>query len=276
MKMCRLVFLLFVNLPFVLLAQKKPFFDNIESGFYLYTNDLSFDLTDWKNFFAPQAKPQSQNFNLLDYQPPRDFFFFDIQGGKGLYMRSKKNTGLIKNSSHNQLYWMPGIGVHLFRYKSVTYSTVGNQFDTTKTYLVEQEQFQLRQTYADLYNAFTIEGNPATGRKLFGFIGLALQVSVPVSSRIKDNYTFYQTQWSTSLRRWVETPATTSSVLQQARKPLLFSGHIPLGFGVRSSKWISTKWGLEYYYETGIASVNHHKNYNEGVIFSFSLNYQFH
>ncbi len=254
---------------------QRSFFQKVEASGYSFIDDLSLARNDWQKILQPSAKTAARNFDSLQYFPTTDIVGIHITGGVGISVRMQRELPVVKPQSFNKLVWSTGLDFHAFRMTSKTFTSVQMMADTTRTYLWEGEQFQLRQNYLGVYNSLAYEIHPRTWKRFFGLAGLGLQVSLPLNSTVKESYAFANYQWNTGRRQWVQGSVTTADYLLPARKPVIISGSIPLGIGMHLSENINASGRFEYCYNLRTQALNAKSKNSEGIIFSFSISYRF-
>ena len=142
-----------------------------------------------------------------------------------------------------------GLGYHNFQRESnaFSYYPYYHLTDTTKTYHDERLTFQLHQQYLDIYNSLAHEIYFKTAPDLSLSIGLAIQVSFPLGSKVTETYFNSDIRWNTAQRYWLLSPYVQSTVVSEAQKPVVFNWSIPVGFGIHCSKKVSVMFNVDYF-----------------------------
>lgn len=105
------------------------------------------------------------------------------------------------------------------------------------------------------------------------FLGLGLQTSFSISSKIKDEYSSSQQKWNTVLRRWEEFNKISDTSLIPAKNTFVFAWTISFGLGFDLSKKISFEFPIEYFHARRSPIVTE-KKYSEGAMLQLIIRYK--
>jgi hypothetical protein len=269
--------LLFLSFQFCFIsihAQKKFFFESIEIKSYVYTDDIIYTKDAWQKQFRQPYHPSAQKFDSLDnYEFFKEWFHFDITGGGGIQTRLQKPIPAFPVHSRNKLEWNTGLGFRTFRMKGIPYSSLNPYFDTSRVQFAENEQFQLRQSFIDVYNSAVLTRHTKIIPEMYGSIGFGFQFSFSVTNKIRDAYFSHQQQWNTAQHKWDEISSSHDTTLVPAKGCIVYAWTIPVGLGFDLSKKISMAGAIEYMHSTRSPALTE-KKYSEAAMFQLSIRYK--
>ena len=254
---------------FTHLSAQRKLFHSFEIAPYLYADHVHLKANEWKNFFRPGRSPFSQHIDSMKYDY-NERHNFDLKNGAGIHVLFQRKLPVFKETSRAGLEWSTGLGLYSFNMKGDRLSNHNYFVDTNRTYLLEAEEFQLRQHYISLYNAL----NGAVYSKhvpwLSFYAGVGIQASYSVSSVLRESFKSVLYQWSGS---WTSGQPTLIQKSVPARGALIYNLNIPFGWGIDFSKNFQLRGGFEYFLAYRIPRFTK-RNYSEGGKIAFSFRYK--
>jgi|GEM_PF-4336499 len=265
----KLLFSLLLVMPRIGYGQKL-FFHFVKPTVYAYTDQLWLSKSNWPQAVLPPSAIASQNFDSLSAVIPKDGRWFGPSGGNGLRLSLERNL-LVLKGGRRSLRWSAGLGYHRFRSKSVSYSYYPYLLDTAKMYQPENVRFELRQSYLDVYNAVAYQVEAKTIPNFLLSVGVSLQFSVPITSKIKETYSTGSIQWNAAQRRWHESERMHREAVLPARKNAIVSAGLPVELGFRGPKNNTISFGVEFVRRYRLSVFDPDLARSAAALFSFSF-----
>jgi hypothetical protein len=267
--------LLLSVLSFPAIAQKK-FFSEGTALAHLYFDDYYIDKDYWLSTFAKGNKPASLAFDSLsDGTSGATPYSIKGGGGGGIQFRLLRDLSVFREGSRSKMFWNVGAGFRIFRMSSEGFSFFPffMQRDTTKIYYIENEQFQLRQTFVDIYNAVRYELHGKLLRRMYAYAGLGTELSLAIDSKISDEYYRTDEQWNTSGRRWETINIVDTVIRAKAKKLHTYGWTIPFGIGFIVSDRAKLEFGMEYFHRKRTPDPYPERKYSEGAMFQMLIRF---
>lgn len=257
-------------------AQKK-FFRSISVNAYIYPDDISYSKNAWQKQFKPSHPPSASNFDSLEYASfGKEWFQLNFNGGWGFQTHLQKIVPVFGVQSRSTLKWNTGFGFRTFKSRNsdpLSYPLYVVNYDTTKIYFQESEQFQLRQHFIDLYNSVVYNCYSKLIPEMYGYIGLGYQISFSINSKIKETYSSNEIKWNSFQRSWEKINVVKDTNFIPAKNCSAFTWTIPVGLGFNLSRKISIEGGIEYFHAIHSPSFTE-KKFSEGAMFQFIIRYK--
>lgn len=257
-------------------AQEK-FFRSISVNIYIYPDDIFYSKNAWQKQFKPSHRPSASNFDSLEYSSfVKEWFHLNFNGGWGFQSHLQKIVPVFGTRSRSTLKWNTGLGFRTFKSRNsdpLSYPLYVVNYDTTKIYFQESEQFQLRQNFIDLYNSVVYNRYSKLIPEMYGYIGLGYQISLSINSKIKEVYSSNQRRWNSIQHNWEEFNAVNDTDFIPAKNCTVYSWTIPVGLGFDLSEKTSIEGNIEYFHARRSPALAE-KNFSEGAMFQFIIRYK--